>query len=170
MRNTTSSIWKNSSKDRQAMKKRRSRSMKRTLLWLGAAGFVLILLAGGLVLALFSKLNTRPAGNGNLESYLAEHWPVFHLRAWDAETGALDLDYPLRFTYAQMEKYGASMEELRTLPEGNLDTVSALKTAAREAVGVTVRRVTVYGMTTDGQVAYTVQPDGVVTACWSVPQ
>ena len=147
--------------------KQTNNRMKRTLLCLGAAALVLILLTVVLLWSLFSGLTGKPSGTGDLETYLDEHWPVFRLRAWDAETGALELDYPLRFTYAQMEQYGASLEELRELPDGNLDTVAALKTAAREAAGVTVRSVTVYGMTTDGQIAYTVHPDRTVTACWT---
>lgn len=138
----------------------------RTLLILAAIALVLILLAGALLWQLFSALSDGPAPKGELPEYLAEHWTVFRLRSWDAGTGALELDYPLRFSYAQMEKYGASLEELRTLPEGNLATASALRTAARERIGVTIASVTVYGLTNDGKIAYTLFPDGSVESCW----
>ena len=149
--------------------------MKKTMLILSAVALVLILLTVGLLLGLFSMLQgtqaPAPKGGAALESYLEEHWSVFRLRAWDAETGALELDYPLRFSYAQMQKYGADMEELRQLPTGNLETVEALKTAVRESLeDVSIRAVTVFGCTNDGQIAYTVYPDGSVEACWDAPK
>ena len=139
---------------------------KRTMLILAAAAFVLILLAGGLLWALLSTFSTENQAPGDLEAYLAGNWSVFRLRSWDPETGTLELDYPLRFSYEQMEKYGGRLEELQALPAGNLSTVEALKTAAFQAEGVTVREVTVYGLTTDGQIAYTVRPDGGIESCW----
>ena len=146
--------------------------MKKPVLILAAAALVLILLAALLLLQLVSRLNPDQ-GTGDapqsLEEYLRDQWPVFSLRAWDGETGALELDYPLRFTLEQMEKYGAALEELRTLPEGNRDTVAALKAAAYSSVSVTIQTVTIYGVTTDGQIAYTLHPDGTVSACWDSP-
>ncbi|MBQ1678952.1 MAG: hypothetical protein II062_05420 [Oscillospiraceae bacterium] len=144
--------------------------MKKTMLILCAVALVLIILTVGLLLGLFSTLRgaepPAPEGGEALAPYLAENWPVFRLREWNAATGELRLDYPLRFSYAQMQKYGAAMEELQALPAGNLETVAALKTAVRESLGVTLRSVTVYGCTNDGQIAYTVYPDGAVEACW----
>ena len=144
--------------------------MKKTMLILTAAALLLILLAVGLLLGLFSGLSGGSRTTQELEPYLAENWSVFRLRSWDPESGALELDYPLRFSYAQMEKYGASVEELGMLPAGNLSTVTALKTAALESAGVTIRAVTVYGLTTDGQIAYTVYPDGSALVCWETAE
>lgn len=141
--------------------------MKKTMTILLSLAFVLILTAAVLLILFVFRLSPEQSPAQPLEDYLAEHWKVFTLRSWDAKTGALELDYPLRFTYEQMKKYGGSMEELRDLPTGNLDTVGSLKAAARNASGVELRAVTVYGMTTDGQVAYTVYPDGSITACWN---
>ncbi len=140
--------------------------MKKTMTILLSLAFVLILTAAVLLILFVFRLSPEQSPAQPLEDYLAEHWKVFTLRSWDAKTGALELDYPLRFTYEQMKKYGGSMEELRDLPTGNLDTVGSLKSAARNASGAELRAVTVYGMTTDGQVAYTVYPDGSITACW----
>ena len=140
--------------------------MKKTMLALGALALVLVLLGGALVWGLFSRLNPPREERPDLETYLAQAWPLFRLRSWDPEAGTLELDYPLRFTYAQMEKYGGTLEELRDLPAGNRATVADLKTTLREATGLTARSVTVYGLTTDGQTAYTLAPDGSVTACW----
>ena len=146
---------------------------KRTMKILAVLALVLLLLVGGGLWTLLSMLNPgkTPAatGEGDLESYLSEKWTVFQLRAWEPETGTLELDYPLRFSYAQMEKYGASLDELRELPRGNLATVSALKQAAFEDLGLTIRAVTVYGFTNDGEIAYTLRPDGSVSACWEEP-
>lgn len=143
------------------------------MLILCAVALVLILLTVGLLLGLFSMLRgaepPAPEGGESLAPYLSENWPVFRLREWDAATGELQLDYPLRFSYTQMRKYGATMEELQALPVGNLDTVAALKTTVRESLGLTVRAVTVFGCTNDGQIAYTVYPDGSVEACWEEP-
>lgn len=141
--------------------------MKKTMTILLSLAFVLILTAAVLLVLFVFRLSPEQSPSQPLEDYLAEHWKVFTLRSWDAKTGALELDYPLRFTYEQMKKYGGSMEELRDLPTGNLDTVGSLKAAARNASGAELRAVTVYGMTTDGQVAYTVYPDGSITACWN---
>lgn len=151
---------------REKERKRSGGSAKKTMLLLGGAALALIALAAVLLIVLFSGLSEPKPQNQALEDYLAEHWTVFRLRSWDAETGTLELDYPLRFSYAQMEKYGASVEELRELPAGNKDTVEALRAAARETAGAVVQAVTVYGLTTDGQVAYTLFPDGSVEACW----
>lgn len=142
--------------------------MKKTMLILAVTAALLILLTVGLLTGLFSALGgvREVRQEQKLEDYLAEAWPLFRLRAWNAETGELELEYPLRFSYEQMEKYGASVEELRDLPAGNLSTVAVLKAAALESAGVTLRAVTVYGLTNDGQTAYTVYPDGSVTVCW----
>ena len=146
--------------------------MKKPVLILAAVALVLILVAAFLLLQLISRLNPQQ-GTGeapqSLEEYLRDQWPVFSLRGWNAETAALELDYPLRFTLEQMKKYGASLEELRALPEGNRDTVAALKAAVYSSVSVTIQTVTVYGVTTDGQIAYTLHPDGTVSACWISP-
>lgn len=146
--------------------------MKKSVLILAAVALVLVLLAAVLLLQLVSRLNPEQ-GTGeatqSLEEYLRDQWPVFSLRGWNAEMGALELDYPLRFSLEQMKKYGAALEELRTLPEGNRDTVAALKAAAYSSVSVTIQTVTIYGVTTDGQIAYTLHPDGTVSACWDAP-
>lgn len=143
---------------------------KRTMLILAAIALVLILSVGGLIWMLVSLIGggKTPAAKGEADvgNYLTENWPVFRLHSWDPETGDLELDYTLRFTFEQMEKYGASLEELRELPAGNLYTVSALKSSAYEDVGVSFRDVTVYGLTTDGAIAYTVFPDGSTETCW----
>lgn len=142
--------------------------MKKTMLILCAVALVLILLTVGLLAGLFSALGggKGSASAPSLEAYLAESWPLFSLRRWDPEQGQLELDYPLRFTYKQMKKYGAVLEELRELPAGNLETAAVLKAAALEAADTTIREVTVYGLTSDGEVAYTVYPDGTLRACW----
>ena len=140
--------------------------MKKTMIILVSVALVLCLTVAVLLVTFFFKLQPEQEKKIPLEDYLAEQWTVFKLRSWDAGTGSLELDYPLRFTYEQMKKYGGSMEELRDLPTGNLYTIASLKTAARNAAGAELRSVTVYGITSDGQVAYTVFPDGRITACW----
>ncbi len=140
--------------------------MKKSMIILVSVALVLCLTVAVLLVTFFFKLQPEQEKKIPLEDYLAEQWTVFKLRSWDAGTGSLELDYPLRFTYEQMKKYGGSMEELRDLPTGNLDTIASLKTAARNAAGAELRSVTVYGITSDGQVAYTVFPDGRITACW----
>ena len=140
--------------------------MKKTMTILLSAAFALILTAAVLLVLFVFRLSPEQAPAQPLEDYLAEHWKVFTLRSWDAGTGTLELDYPLRFTYAQMEKYGGSMEELSELPVGNLTTVESLKLTVQEACGVQLRSVTVYGISSDGQLAYTVHADGSITACW----
>jgi hypothetical protein len=140
--------------------------MKKPMIILVSIALVLIVVVVGLLAWFYFKLNPEQEPAQPLEEYIAQHWQIFSLKSWNSETGALELEYPLRFTYAQMEKYGGTMEELQDIPIGNLDTVESLKTAAREAAKVNLRAVTVYGVTTDGQVAYTVSPDGSITACW----
>ncbi len=140
--------------------------MKKTMIVLVSVALVLTVLVGGLLAWLFIKLNPKQEAAPSVEAYLTENWKVFRLRSYDPDTGSLALDYPLQFTYAQMKKYGGSMQELQDLPIGNLDTVESLKTAVRETTKVILRNVTVYGMTSDEQVAYTVLPDGTITACW----
>ncbi len=142
--------------------------MKKTMLILCAVALVLIVLClvllGGLLTGLGA--GSGPARGQGMEDYLSQRWPLFTLRSWDEDSGALELEYPLRFSYAQMEKYGGTLEELQQLPTGNLETVAALKTAARESAGLEIRAVTVYGVTNDGQIAYTVYPDGTAELCW----
>ena len=157
-------------KAQRGKKETKPEHTKRSMLILAVIVLALIFLLGkGLwsLIPMFGNGNTRTDGESvDFESYLSEKWTVFQLRSWDPDSGVLELDYPLRFTYQQMEKYGGSLDELRGLPEGNLSTVAALKTDAMENAGVTVRDVTVYGLTSDNQIAYTVFPDGSVTACW----
>lgn len=140
--------------------------MKKTMLWLSALALLLIVTVVGLLLGLLSRLQPEQPEATDLETYLAQDWPVFTLRAWSPDTGVLELDYPLRFTYAQMQKYGGRLEELRALPEGNRSTVADLKTALYERGLPAVRAVVVYGVTSDGQTAYTLHADGTVSACW----
>lgn len=143
--------------------------MKKTMIILVSVALVLILLVLGLLYGFFSKLNPDQGDLPSLEDYLTQNWKIFRLRSWDAGTGTLELDYDLRFSYEQMEKYGASMEELQAIPTGNLDTVASLKTAVWEAAKVKLQAVTVHGITSDGKEAYTVSPDGTITACWDSP-
>lgn len=140
--------------------------MKKTMIVLGSVALVLTLIVAILLVSLFRTLNPEQKELPKLEEYLAENWKIFTLRSWNAGSGDLVLDYALQFTYEQMEKYGASMEELRALPAGNLETVASLKAAAYESTGVALKTVTIYGMTSDGKLAYTVFPDGSIEACW----
>ena len=157
-------------KARRGKKENKPEHTKRSMLILAVIVLVLVLLLGkGLwaLIPMFGNGNTRTDGeNADLESYLSDKWTVFQLRSWDPESGVMELDYPLRFTYAQMEKYGGSLEEINGLPTGNLSTAALLKTAAYEDLGAVISEVTVYGRTTDGQIAYTVSPDGSISACW----
>lgn len=140
--------------------------MKKRIRILVTVAFVLVLTGILLLLGLLQAIAPSQKELPKLEDYLAQTWKVFTLRAWDAETGTLELDYPLRFSYEQMVHYGAAIEELQTLPIGNLETISSLKTSVRETCGMVLHAVTVYGMSSDGQLAYTVFSDGSIATCW----
>ena len=129
----------------------------------------MLILAMLFLVGLLSHFRSEQPPAMDLKSFLSENWSVFQLRSWDPTTGALELDYPLPFSLEQMEKYGRRLQELRELPEGNRSTVTDLKIALREFSSDTVQSVTVYGLTTDGKVAYTLAPDGSLTVCWESP-
>ena len=140
--------------------------MKKTMLLLTGLALLLIALSVGLLMGLFSQLNPAQADALDMETYLSENWRVFQLRSWDPKTGSLELNYPLPFSLEQMKKYGDRLEELRELPEGNRGTLADLRLSLEESVSGTVRQISVYGVTTDGEVAYTLAPDGSLSCCW----
>lgn len=139
---------------------------KRTLGVLAALALVLILLAGGLLWAMLSPLSRGRSETPDLPDWLEGRWTVFALRQWDPDAGTLELDYPLRFTYEQMEKYGGTIPEVGEIPRGNLETLSTLREDLRQNLGLTDLSITLYGRTTDGQTAYTLFPDGSLSLCW----
>ncbi|MBQ1371296.1 MAG: hypothetical protein IIY70_00055 [Oscillospiraceae bacterium] len=140
--------------------------MKKTILLLSALALVLIILSVGLLGGLFSQLRSEQSDAPDLEGYLSNNWSVFQLRSWEPASGRLELDYPLPFTLEQMKKYGGRLEELRALPEGNRSTLADLKLSLEQYFPGIVRQITLYGMTTDGEIAYTLAPDGKLACCW----
>ena len=143
--------------------------MKKTMLILAVLALVLILIVGVLLWQLLS-LGGGGRQTAELPQWIEGHWSVVQLRSWDPETGALELDYPLRFTYAQMEKYGPTIPEVCAIPEGNRDTVAALRTDLGQSLGLRDLSITLYGVTTDGRTAYTLHPDGSLETCWEEPK
>lgn len=140
--------------------------MKKTILLLSALALVLIVLSVGLLMGLFSGIQPKQPPGQDLEGYLSKNWSVFRLRSWDANSGTLELDYPLPFTLEQMKKYGGRLEELRDLPEGNRSTLVDLKLSLEACFPGAVRHITLYGLTTDREIAYTLAPDGTLISCW----
>lgn len=143
--------------------------MKKTMVILVCIALALILLVGGLLWYFFSLLpkgRGEPDPNADVAGYLSENWTIFRVRSWDAEAAALELDYDLPFTYDQVMKYAGVVEEIPQTPEGNLVTIRAICETVEQELGVSIRKVTVYGLTADGKTAYTACSDGTISACW----
>lgn len=141
--------------------------MKKTMLLLSAAALILILLVGGGIWFLISRLtgSSRQTEKTDLETYLAEHWTFYRLRAWDPDSGVLELENPQKLTYAQMEKYGEELN-LGEDAAAQAEHIRSLRIGLREACGLSPTRITVYGISSDGLEAYRVEEDGSFTACW----
>ena len=141
--------------------------MKKTMLILSAIALVLVLLVGGGIWFLISHLTgaEQKTEKQELAPDLAEHWDFFRLRSWDAESGVLELESPQKLTYAQMEKYG---EELNLADDAlaQLDHIQSLRIGLRDVCGLSPTRITVYGVSSDGQEAFRVEEDGSLAACW----
>ena len=141
--------------------------MKKTMLILTAAVLVLILVTGGLIWYLISAISKAgaPADARSVEDYLAGQWPGYRLEEWDPDTGDLRLSRSLNNTYEQLEKYGAQAE-MNDLVLGHLDTIEVIAAGLNRNCGVRPERITVVGLSSDGQTAYTVCSDGTITTCW----
>ena len=141
--------------------------MKKTMLILIAVVLVLILLVGGLIWYLVSALSGAggAAEKLSVEAYLAEAWPDYSLEEWDAKNGDLRLSRSLRLTYKQLEKYG-DQPEMNELVLGHLSTMEQIALGLTHSCGEEVRSITIVGLSSDGQTAYTVSRDGTITTCW----
>lgn len=141
--------------------------MKKSLLLLLCLALVLMLTVGGILWYLFSRLTpAQPeTGTRSVEDYLAESWPDFTLEAYDRAEGSLRLTLRLRLTYEQLVQYG-DQPEMEELVLGHLETMKDIVRGAQTFCGVKLDAVTVTGLSSDGQIAYTVTSDGETTACW----
>lgn len=140
--------------------------MKKTIIALGILVLIFVLILGALLWYLLSILPEKRTSDASVQEYLTEHWTIFTVKSWDGDSGELELDYVLPFTYEQVTKYADDVEELAQTPEGNLKTAADLCATVREELGVEIRCVTIRGLTVDGQVAYTVDTDGTYEVCW----
>ncbi len=145
--------------------------MKKTMLILIAAALVLILAAGGLIWYLLSALSRAgaPAATKSVEDYLAEQWPGYRLEEWDADAGSLRLSRSLKLTYEQLEKYG-DQPEMNDLVRGHLDTMGQIAAGLIRYCGAEPKQMTVVGLSSDGQTAYTVRSDGTIETCWAASE
>lgn len=145
--------------------------MKKTMIVLSSVALVGVLLVGGGIWFLISRLTgaVRPVRTDDVKTYLAEHWDFYSLRAWDPQTGLLELDCPQRFTFEQMEKYGAELD-FTADALAQTEHLAALRRGLAERCGVKPEAIVVYGVTTDGETAYTVDEAGNLTACWLPPE
>ena len=141
--------------------------MKKTIVLLLCLALALMLVVGGVLWYLFSRL-TPPApktGGQTVEEYVAESWPDYTLESYDPADGSLRLGLDLRLTYEQLVQYG-DQPEMEDLVLGHLDTMEEIARGAQTFCGVKLGTITVTGRSSDGQIAYTASSDGETTACW----
>lgn len=143
--------------------------MKKTMVILISAALVLILAVGGLIWYLISAVSGAgsTAASRSVEDYLAEQWPGYRVEEW--ENGVLHLSRSLKLTYEQLEKYG-DQPEMNELVEGHLETLEQIAVGMIRNCGAEPKEITITGLSSDGQAAYTVRSDGTISTCWSAWQ
>lgn len=112
--------------------------------------------------------NSTPVKEYNsaqLKDYIRDNWDEYEYVSYDPETGILSIKGSLDYTYEKAEKYGAAVFDDDYLS-------SYVYLVQQIAIGVSVDcnvdgcTVTLDQYSTDGQIIYSVDSNGEITACW----
>lgn len=152
---------------------------KRTIVvLLAVSALVLGLIVAG-VLLLLRPIGGRqaPKGDTKLTDYLKTYWSWYALESWDPETGTLTLSAPINATLEQAKKYalydGVRYDEWA---EDDVKNLAAMLRGSdgtdgiNQYCGLNVRTILLRRLTTEGEEAYVVNQDGVVSRCWEAPE
>ena len=144
--------------------------MKKALPWL-AAGLCVLLLAVIVFFAVrFTALvnqaaqKAEPSESVSVEEYFTNSWERFCPAIYDEEAGCVILQKKLDITYEQAYSFGKECYEEMAL--GHKDTLGIMLAGCRSATGVTLNDICINGISSDGEVVYSVHADGSISACW----
>lgn len=143
--------------------------MKKWLPWVALILCALLLAAVifGVIkfVVLMNKANEQPGENKqSVEAYFEDTWDGFSLVQYDSEAKTVTMQKTLDVTYEQACSFGKECYEELAL--GHADTMKIMQNGCAASCGVQLRKLTVEGLSSDGQVIYSVTDDGSLTACW----
>ena len=99
-----------------------------------------------------------------VKAYFEETWPDFCPVVYNEEAQTVTLQKQIECTYDQACSFGKAVYEDVAL--GHIDTMEVMMTACSSLCHVTLTDITVYGISLDGEMIYTVHADGRLTGCW----
>ena len=99
-----------------------------------------------------------------MDAYFADAWEGFRLVSYDSAQVSVVLEKTLNVTFEQACSFGK--ESYEDLALGHVQTMQIMRSGCMASCGVALKLVTVKGISSDGQVIYTVTSDGALTACW----
>lgn len=141
--------------------------MKKLLPWIAlllCAGLLAAVIIGIFGFIKLTKSKQETVELLSVEEYFAESWQGFALKSCDDNAGTIVLEKQLNVTYEQACAFGKdSYEELAL---GHVETMQIMRAGCMAECGVNLHSITVNGISSDGQVIYTVKNDGSLTACW----
>lgn len=143
--------------------------MKKWLPWIALVLCASLLAA--IIFGIFRFLKLTGAKNQTAEpldvgEYFAETWQGFTVKSFDNNNGHAEivLEKNLDVSYELARDFGK--ESYEELALGHVETMQIMRAGCLASCGVALQTITVNGISSDGQVIYTVKNDGTLTACW----
>lgn len=143
--------------------------MKKALPWIAVALCVLLLAAIVFGVLHFAKLVNKSAEQSaretvTVENYFAENWDSFRFVLYEEETGCVILQKALDITYEQACSFGKECYEELAL--GHKDSFALMLAGCKSSCDVTLKDICINGVSSDGEVVYSIRASGAMTACW----
>ncbi len=99
-----------------------------------------------------------------VEDYFEKNWPDFCPVYYDRESSAVMLQKQIDATYEQACQFGKEVYE--DLALGHVGTMEVMLDGCEANCSVELSDIVISGISSDGEVIYTVHADGTLTACW----
>lgn len=144
--------------------------MKKWLPWAVLAVCAILLAAIIFSVVRFVKLmngadaDSRKGATPSVEEYFESSWQGFSFVAYDSQAQCVLLQKQLDVTYEQACSFGRECYEELAL--GHVDTMQTMRSGCSAACHMELLEIKISGISSDGEVIYTVYDDGRLTACW----
>ena len=163
-------------------KRQETKRMRPLILILLAFSLLMLGLLVWLVIFLSQRVapKQKPVTGLNIQQYLSDYWDWYEYKGWDEKTGVLELTAPINsqadISLAQAQKYalldGVRYDELAESDVENLKKMLYGQNgdgAVGTACGIDVKNIVLSRMSSDGEIVYTVDLNGVQWYCWAEP-
>lgn len=134
---------------------------------LGLCALLLVSIVVGIlwfVKAVKNKTEPKTSETLTVEKYFEQNWEDFCPVYYDEETETVILQKQVDCTFEQASRFGKEVYEDVAL--GHVDTMEVMLAGCKSTCKVTLSDIVVSGISSDGEVIYTVHADGTLTACW----